>query len=94
MKPGCKQNELCILNVKHLLAASWNSIESTTITNCFKKAGFIENETPSPSVVPTDSEDPSAIPRSACKTRVNQVYHVVLKAMQVSMMCKHVLNRT
>ncbi|KAJ8889293.1 hypothetical protein PR048_008791 [Dryococelus australis] len=65
MKPGFKPHKLCVLDAMHLLAASWNFTESTTITNCFKKASFIENATPSPSVVPADSEDPSATPSSA-----------------------------
>ncbi|KAJ8873187.1 hypothetical protein PR048_026820 [Dryococelus australis] len=65
MKPGCEPHKLCIFDAMHLLAASWNSMESTTITNCFKKAGFIQNATLYPSVVPADSEDPSAILSSA-----------------------------
>ncbi|KAJ8893999.1 hypothetical protein PR048_006607 [Dryococelus australis] len=65
MKPGCKPHKLKVLDAMHLLAASWNSIKSTTITNCFKTASFIENATPYPSVV---LAVPCVIPSSAWKT--------------------------
>ncbi|KAJ8867101.1 hypothetical protein PR048_032963 [Dryococelus australis] len=68
MKPSCKSHKHSILDVMHILAPSLNSIESTTNTNCFKEADFIENATPSPSLVPADSEDPSTIIGSAWKT--------------------------
>lgn len=35
-------NQLSILDAMHMLVSSWNRVTPTTISNCFRKAGFFE----------------------------------------------------
>ncbi|KAJ8889113.1 hypothetical protein PR048_008607 [Dryococelus australis] len=42
IKPGCGV-KISILYVMQFLTASWESLESQTISNCFKKTGFGED---------------------------------------------------
>lgn len=57
MKPGCQPYKLSILDAMHYLSACWDSIEPSTISNCFRKAGFIIGEASAPQQETADIDE-------------------------------------